>query len=504
MKKIKHHLSKNKSSSLVLVAVGLMVVALLVNKSTIDFVKAGISDVGGWAWGGTTSSTSPILADSAYQGIGWMSFSNTADVSTIDYGVNIPAVPPSGTLPITGEAWSEFYGWLSFNSSDVAGCPSSLAANIDSTGKITGWARFLSIKNAMNPDPLLDNAGGFDGCVSLSSTNMGDTQTYGVQKTGGAFSGYAWSPDLGWIDFSKVGVNKMVNISPLNRTIRLNTTQTISSTADFGDGTMTGHNINWKKSSSSCWNWEAGCSTNGASTLTNSTSVFSNTSSHTISNAVFTPSATGTYQFQAAATSSSPTEAMWTTSPIATITVVDPGCNYFGDLVDTGTVVTSYNSSSAPCVPQSSTCQASGSFSPALLTYKTCSDSNGTLGEATPISISVNSATINAGDKVAVTWNIKNPDNGCSITVTTASTTEKTRLDAIFSSLSLRTDTNDPYGSSRIIKTAVTSTTTPGTTNARGKVSVQLYVPTKFNLSCGGASVTPKQIQVNVTKNLEG
>lgn len=516
MKKIHHKILKRKTSLLLIV--GILSVFLLTNKSTIDFVKAAANSVGGWAWGGSESS------DGAYKGIGWLSFGNNADGSIIDYGVNVP----SGNGLITGNAWSENYGWLSFNQSDLTGCPSTAPATITASitnpgvSDVTGWARFLSVKNAI----AQNNAGGWLGCVSLSSLNMGDAIKYGVTKVGSVFSGYAWSDELGWIDFSRVGANKSVTISPLSTTIKQGQSISFSSNANFADGSMVGHNINWKKSGG-CWNWES-CFVSNGSTITNSTSAFADTSSHTLSNVVFTPTAIGTYNLYAAATSSSPSETLWIDSPIATVNVVFPGCDFFGNLVDTGSVVTTYSSAnSANCasISRQSTCQNVanvGVFSPALLSYQTCSAGS---GAATPISVNVSSATINSGDTVAVTWNIDNPDNTCYIEAATsdisadaiAKTIELNKTFEGFSpnpsgftlpvSPTLYTDSNDPYGISRTMQSAIqTKYNSAVSTRARGQKTVQLFYSTTFTARCtSNSSVTsPRGIRVNVSHNEEG
>ncbi len=525
MKNLKHKFS-NKKSILVLV-VAVLVVFLLTNKSAIDFVKAASTDVGGWGWGGTSS------ADGAYQGIGWLSFGNNADGSIINYGVNVPT---SGA--ITGNAWSENYGWLSFNQSDLTGCPSTTGATVTasstnpSASDITGWARFLAIKTASSTG----NSGGWSGCVSLSSTNMGDAVPYGITKIGNVFSGYAWSDELGWIDFSRVGANKSVDISPSSVTIKQGQSVNMTSQANFGDGSMVGHNMNWKKSGG-LWNWELGFVSDG-STMTNSTSVFTNTASHSLSS-TFTPAAIGTYNVYSAATSSSLSETLWIDSPVATVNVVFPGCDFFGSLVDTGASVQSYSTSDSPCTAVTSTCQnvgGVGTFVPALSAYKNCSD-NGTM--ATPISVTVSSVNINAGDSVAVIWNIANPRLTCYISATSTTSSldpliitdmnNKTlELNKIFGgalplatfpySLSLThpqgySDINDPYNKTftpgnKTMKLAVQkdyNNAAYGSGFARGQKTVQLFYPTSFTAHCGGSSTAPdRKVRVNIAHNVEG
>lgn len=145
-----------------LVSVGLGAYALGAPNAFALAVSGG--SPAGWAWGGTPST------DGAYQGAGWIDLT----------GVTVPMT--SGNL--TGYAWTPYYGWLSFNTADLSGCPTgTCTAHYDSATKtITGWARFLA----------LESTPGMNGWVSLSGSG------YGI-GTGG---NYVWSGDLGWIDMS--------------------------------------------------------------------------------------------------------------------------------------------------------------------------------------------------------------------------------------------------------------------------------------------------------------
>lgn len=142
----------------------------------------------GFGWGGSFSN------DSAYQGIGWVSANNLSDGSGVDYGVQVAS--RDGVL--SGYVWSEHYGWLSFEGADLAGCAPGLSQAARSGANITGGARFLAIRDEDV------NAGGFDGCVGLAGPGYGLT----INGTASPYilSGYAWSSDLGWIDFSGVQI----------------------------------------------------------------------------------------------------------------------------------------------------------------------------------------------------------------------------------------------------------------------------------------------------------
>ena len=172
----------------------------------------------GFLWGGMDTDNTPNTGDE--NGTGWIAVNNL-DKNGIQipgtlfppgstnppssYGVTIP--PTDG--PVTGYAWSENYGWISFNGDDLRGtgsapsCPETTAPQRVGN-KITGWARILSIKTeADKPQP--NNAGGWLGCIKLADTA---TPSYGViiDSGTGTLGGYAWSDELGWIDFSRVTI----------------------------------------------------------------------------------------------------------------------------------------------------------------------------------------------------------------------------------------------------------------------------------------------------------
>jgi len=123
-------------------------------------------NLSGWAWS---------------ENIGWISFNSTNQGGGANYGVTVAS---NGRL--SGYAWSENIGWLTFNQGDLGGCPNSpCQANFDDdSGAVSGWARALA------------NGGGWDGWISLSGSN------YGVTVSQCDWDGYAWGSDVvGWIHF---------------------------------------------------------------------------------------------------------------------------------------------------------------------------------------------------------------------------------------------------------------------------------------------------------------
>lgn len=169
---------------------------------TFSEVKAGVGDnVSGWAWSAN---------------IGWISFNSTNCDSNGDgitdtdnysqcpvgepitnYGVNIDS---DGLF--SGYAWAENIGWISFNSTDLVGCPIILCeARVNLAGEVSGWARALS---------SLTDGGGWDGWIKMRGTAT-DGSPYGVyiNQTTGEFHDWAWGGDgvdeeavIGWISFN--------------------------------------------------------------------------------------------------------------------------------------------------------------------------------------------------------------------------------------------------------------------------------------------------------------
>lgn len=179
-------------------------------------VFAGAShNVSGWAWSENTAfiSFNSSNCDEDNNGI-WDGVSGcpSAAVPFADYGVDINET----TGVISGYAWSEHLGWISFESQDVANCPtpdpiSGCQATVDMTcagGKcvVSGWARVVSTCK----DDLWDGthctgpgagntAGGWSGWIHLKGNTY---ETY-IDPSTGDFYGWGYSDMvLGWMSFN--------------------------------------------------------------------------------------------------------------------------------------------------------------------------------------------------------------------------------------------------------------------------------------------------------------
>src|SRR3989344_918370 len=132
-------------------------------------------NLSGWAWSET---------------IGWISFNSNNQDAGVQYGVNVDS---GGN--ISGYAWAETIGWISFN--ENSGCPDAPCKPKPnkSNGEVSGWAR--AYRAVATEGQTL---GGWDGWISLRGTN------YGVSVSGCGWSGWAWGSDVvGWIHFQGSG-----------------------------------------------------------------------------------------------------------------------------------------------------------------------------------------------------------------------------------------------------------------------------------------------------------
>ncbi len=165
-------LEKNK----IFLLIGFLVLGFFI----AQIVIAGVNDnVSGWAWS---------------ENIGWISFNcNNPELPeprcSVDYGVHVS----TSTEKFSGHAWSENIGWISFDRSDTGTPPDppyngseDFIAKLDfSTNEVSGWAKALDI----------------DVWIKLKGTD------YGVWRDDltlpNELWGWAWSDTvIGWISFN--------------------------------------------------------------------------------------------------------------------------------------------------------------------------------------------------------------------------------------------------------------------------------------------------------------
>lgn len=230
------------------ILISIMVLTLCVGVGA--YLKANAE---GWPWGGTEeiSDGNPNNGNSGYEtGVGWINMSCDSEVAAgqdlmicnggandlkscngagavpscapigvcsnactvlsgrgINYGVSIP----SGDGVVTGYAWSENLGYINFAPAGpfptVATGDDYAFATQKSGNYLRGWARVADIKTEYEKIP--SNSGGWQGWIRMSS-DANDPFQYGVDVTKMDGTGnnptYAWSNELGWIDFGRANV----------------------------------------------------------------------------------------------------------------------------------------------------------------------------------------------------------------------------------------------------------------------------------------------------------
>jgi len=165
-----------KSILTVSIALALFLIVVNVSASTAD-------NVSGFAWSDT---------------IGWISFNctDTNVCATSSYGVNLSA---SGDF--TGFAWSDNIGWIDFAPTGPYPTGPGTSANPAQLegDSVTGWIRVCSVFASGCSGALKNDIyrGGWDGWISMSGDN------YGVMLTDDNLHNFAWGSEIvGWIDFA--------------------------------------------------------------------------------------------------------------------------------------------------------------------------------------------------------------------------------------------------------------------------------------------------------------
>ncbi len=158
----------------------LTIVAVLCLLSYImrpNSVKSASTDnVSGYAWSET---------------IGWISFNCTdrGVCGSSNYGVNID----SATGNFSGYAWSENIGWINFAPGGSYPATPLYSAKYNSgTNKVTGWAKALAA-----------DGNGWDGWILLGKDVGGWANQITIESGTGEFHGWTWGSDVvGWISFN--------------------------------------------------------------------------------------------------------------------------------------------------------------------------------------------------------------------------------------------------------------------------------------------------------------
>ncbi|MEZ0209093.1 MAG: CARDB domain-containing protein [Candidatus Paceibacterota bacterium] len=127
----------------------------------------------------------------------------------------------------------------------------------------------------------------------------------------------------------------------------------------------------------------------------------------------------------------------------------------------------------------------------------------------TNLSLTATPRSISTNEKVTLQWSITDPDTSCRIVATPicTGTCDATRINAASALQSIldtsSTDSNDPFGASRTMTSALRTPYAVGGTKAQGKKTLQVLYTTDFKLQCGAAQASTT-IRVLVTSKNEG
>lgn len=233
----------------------------------------------GWLWGGGVESDGISPWDGINTNVGWISASksncdtdgngqidaaactsNGATGSISDYGLTIP----SSDGPVIGYAWSENIGWVDLEPQNhcssaysAASCtaPSGGTGGVSRSGNnLVGWARIVEIAKAS----AVGNSGGWAGWIKVNGT-ASNGSPYSVTVNGNALAGYAWSDELGWVNFDKAsikGTDQLVICPAGPISLPKGNTQNFTAhffsnyfgTADCNTPSATAPSVNWSSS----------------------------------------------------------------------------------------------------------------------------------------------------------------------------------------------------------------------------------------------------------------
>lgn len=139
--------------------------------------------LGSWSSDKTGDTRTSLDSGESWAGVGPISMNSSncdADGNGLSDGDTTKyACPPLGTTianygvhilstdnNLSGYAWNPNVGWISFNQSDLVGCPQGTCSARKNGNTLEGWARVVSIKDAAAATP--SNSGGWEGWIRLN------------------------------------------------------------------------------------------------------------------------------------------------------------------------------------------------------------------------------------------------------------------------------------------------------------------------------------------------
>ncbi len=217
----------------------LVLMSVAFQTPSMALASTATSSLSGWAWSDNT---------------GWLSFNSTdSGAGGSLYGVILATSTGSSIGTLSGDGWSPNIGWVSFNSSDVTNCPSDLGATLINgcvpsvnvtTGAVSGWARALAGTNSTGLVVASSTVPAWDPETQLYEQFIAVTNNTGQNLSGARLTMTSALPSGVSVFGSSGGTDANGNIY-FQDNYPLSAGQTVYFGIDFYDPTNTSFNPNY-------------------------------------------------------------------------------------------------------------------------------------------------------------------------------------------------------------------------------------------------------------------
>ena len=174
-------------------------------------VDTGAVAIKNWGWASVGQTLGIGWLRTSYDALASMWGTSNQPADSISYNVYM-----NSDRSLHGYAWTDSYGWLSFDPPDLNGCPlGTCAPTVASDGSVSGWAKFIAAdpsQSAWNGWVSLRGIAKDGSAYGLCYGDAKDLNGAGCQENGSAtnnkFSGFAWGGDVtGWLGFNNAAAN---------------------------------------------------------------------------------------------------------------------------------------------------------------------------------------------------------------------------------------------------------------------------------------------------------